>query len=254
MLKSIEDVLMSLDQIIQQETDKQSGMAYFAILYRHMTARVLRGVQTGQFENGERMVKLDLLFAQRYIDAYQAYVKKSPLTQSWQIAFDACSLNKPIVLQHLLLGINAHINLDLCIAAASTAPKDQIHVLKADFEKINLIISDLIDGVQSKLEQIWWPLRLIRRIVNDRHEAVISFSIQTARKASWGNAVALAELADPIQARETYIRSIDLGVSRIAKGILNPGVWSSMVLRIVRMGEPKNVRKIIDILKEDIPV
>jgi ABC-type sulfate transport system substrate-binding protein len=64
----------------------------------------------------------------------------------------------------------------------------------------------------------------------------------------------LAELADPIQARETYIRSIDLGVSRIAKGILNPGVWSSMVLRIVRMGEPKNVRKIIDILKEDIPV
>lgn len=248
-MKSIEEVIQRLDEIILQEESQASALAYFAILYRHMTSRVLQGVRNHQFQDADRMVRLDIEFAQRYFEAYNAFKSNRPLTQSWQLAFSASTRHSPIVLQHLLLGINAHINLDLAIAAALVAPKDSIHQLRSDFDQINVVISELLDEVQSKLQKIWWPLRYLRRIVNDQQEPVINFSIASARKASWGNAVALAELADPLQARETYIRNLDLVVARLAKGILQPGFWIQTTLRLIRMTEPSDKNAIIQILK-----
>jgi len=56
--------------------------------------------------------------------------------------------------QHLLLGMNAHINLDLGVAAARVCPADQLPNLKNDFDRINLILSDLIGAVQEELAEI----------------------------------------------------------------------------------------------------
>lgn len=248
-MKSIEEVIKRLDEIIEVEESQASALAYFAILYRHMTNRVLQGIRTNKFQDADRMVRLDIAFAQRYFDAYDAFKSNRPLTQSWQLAFSACAQNGPIVLQHLLLGINAHINLDLAIAAALVAPKDSIHQLRSDFDQINVVIAELLDEVQAKLQRIWWPLRYLRRIVNDQQEPVINFSIASARKASWGNAVALAEIAEPIQARETYIRNLDLVVARLAKGILQPGIWVKATLKLIRITEPSDRKTIIQILK-----
>ena len=47
----------------------------------------------------------------------------------------------PVILQHLLLGINAHINLDLGIAAVETSPGNQLAPLKNDFDMINKLLA-----------------------------------------------------------------------------------------------------------------
>jgi hypothetical protein len=81
--------------------------------------------------------KLDVIFANRYLEAYHAYKAGQRARKSWQISFEA--KNKDLLLmQHLLLGMNAHINLDLGIAAAQTVESTQdIKTLHNDFNKIN---------------------------------------------------------------------------------------------------------------------
>ena len=141
--RTIEEVLDALDHIIRTCEQEGSRQAYFALLYKIMTEAVRDAILAGQFEDGPRMEKLDVLFANRYLQAWSQYWQGQAPTKSWQLAFDTCKNNAPIVLQHLILGINAHINLDLGIAAALTAPGDEIIGLQNDFEKINDIIATL---------------------------------------------------------------------------------------------------------------
>lgn len=163
-------------------------------------------------------------------------------------AFDACNNNKLIVLQHLILGVNTHINLDLGIAAAETSPGESIYDLQKDFEKINAVIASLTQAVQETLCNIWFPLRMIGKIVNNRQEAVLNFSIATARKTSWANAIALSIAGN--EAKNNYINIMDNTVVSVAQRVINPGIATSFLLRPVRIMEDKDVRKIIDILQK----
>lgn len=244
---TIQEVIENLDLIIQKCAEKASRQAYFALLYKEMTVAVRDAIAAGAFENAARMEQLDVLFANRYLHAWHCYDRQEPLTHSWKTAFDACADDALIVLQHLVLGINTHINLDLAIAAALTAPGDSIFGLQRDFDKINDIIASLTDGMQSRLERIWWPMRLIRRVMQGKDEAVIEFSIGKARQAAWANGVALAQLPDVAAA--AYIDQMDNVVSGIAGNIARPGGWAAYAIRLVRWWEPKDVGTVISILR-----
>ena len=100
------------------------------------------GIKNGYFEDAERMEKLDVIFANRYLNAYSTFTKGS-ISNCWQTAFDAAKNDKLTVFQHLLLGINAHINLDLGIAAAHTCNRSTIDAMQEDFTKINILIASL---------------------------------------------------------------------------------------------------------------
>ncbi|CAN5713303.1 hypothetical protein BH10BAC3_BH10BAC3_00540 [soil metagenome] len=249
-LTNIQQVIDELDNIINHCESNGSRQAFFAALYRSMTESVNAGIKAGMFQDAVRMEILDVIFANRYIDAWHCNLEKKPCSLSWKTAFDACNLNNLTVIQHLLLGINTHINLDLAIAAAETAPGESIFSLQTDFEKINNIISALTDEIQYRLEKVWWPMKFLRSIVNGKEKAVINFSITAARKASWANAVALASANG--QASVNYVNGIDNTVNNLAKGIISPGFVANLVLTPVRWLEYKDVRKIIAVLKEPL--
>lgn len=156
--KSIRDVISKLDEIINWSKVHQNRLGYFAVLYRSMTIAVQQGITNGSFENAERMTLLDVNFANRYFEAWQASTNKQPCTLAWTKVFDACNTESLVVLQHLLLGINIHINLDLAVAAAKTSPGDTIFELKNDFEKINSVIASVMQIIEDNLVKIWRPL------------------------------------------------------------------------------------------------
>src|SRR3712207_8653052 len=55
----------------------------------------------------------------------------------------------PLVVQHLILGMNAHINLDLGVAAATVAPTpEELQSLKPDFMTINALLGRLFAVVE----------------------------------------------------------------------------------------------------------
>src|SRR5438132_477142 len=114
---TIDDILLQLEDIITESIRTNNRAGYFAALYYKVTASVKEGIAGGRFENGPRMERLDVIFASRYLDALNAWKNGGPVTGSWRAAFEATKKSSLLVLQQLLLGMNAHINLDLGIAA-----------------------------------------------------------------------------------------------------------------------------------------
>ena len=55
------------------------------------------------------------------------------------------------VIQHLLLGMNAHINLDLAVNVSNLSTRETIEGLKEDFYAINEVLSCLVDLVEDQI-------------------------------------------------------------------------------------------------------
>ena len=222
-------------------------MGYFAALYQKVTISVKEGIKEGRFENGERMEKLDVIFANRYLLAYHDYQANNPVTKSWLKAFALSKKYWPVVLQHLLIGMNAHINLDLGIAAAEVAKGKNIENLKNDFDEINKVLASLVETVQAELAQIWRPLRWILKLTGRLDNLIVDFSMELARDGAWRFAKKLAE--QPAADWPTTIEARDDSVADVAKIVTKPGIFLGLMLKIVRLGERGSVAKKIKILQ-----
>lgn len=188
-MKTIEEVLKKLDEIIIWSKENKSTIGYFACTYRIMTAQVLKGIQQKKFEDNPRMTLLDIAFATRYLEAWENYSKGKKCTNAWFLAFEASRNKDLLILQHIFLGMNAHINLDLGISAASIMPNRKINPLKTDFERINSVIASINQNVQDSLNKICYPVNLIDKLSKGKDNAVLDFAISKARDTSWATAV-----------------------------------------------------------------
>ena len=94
---SIDQVIQDLEQIVQDAQQEQSTMGYFAALYLLVTKQVKAKIDEGFFDNNLRMERLDVVFASRYLDAYNDYKAGKPVTQSWQVAFEAAGFKNAII-------------------------------------------------------------------------------------------------------------------------------------------------------------
>lgn len=244
---TIAEVIESLEGVIDRAHRENSRLGYFPALYRKVTIEVRRGIEEGFFDDGQRMERLDVEFANRYLAALDAHRRGDTPTRSWRIAFAAADDWWPIVLQHLLLGMNAHINLDLGIAAARVSPGSRIHGLEADFKRINVILARLVADVQRELAEIWPALTLLDRIAGRSDDAVVNFSMERARDFAWATALQLASLSEGDQA--TRIERLDGHVAAIGRRVRHPGLLVGTVLRIVRLGERGGIGRTIDILR-----
>jgi hypothetical protein len=244
--RNIDEVIARLDEVIARSRRERSRLGYFALLYRNVTIKVKEGIQAGRFEDGARMERLDVCFANRYLDAYDCYRRGAGTSTCWLASFRAADSWFPIVLQHLLLGMNAHINLDLAVAAAETAPGDQIDGLRHDFDRINDILGAMIGDVQDRLARVSYYMTIVDRFGGRADEAVLNFSINRAREASWRVAVRLAKLT-PVE-REREIQEIDGRVALLARLIQYPGVGLRAANVLVRFSEGRDLARIYDIL------
>lgn len=245
--KTIDEVLDQLAVIVKWSKENESRIGYFAALYRKVTIQVKKGIADDFFDNGPRMERLDVIFANRYIHACYRYQTGQAPTQSWVRAFEANERWWPIVLQHLLMGMNAHINLDLGIAAAETASPEELQSLKGDFNKINQVLASLVGSVQYELAEIWPILAIMNRYLGSVETAIINFSMEKARDAAWSFAEELSPLSG--EQREKAILDKDAMFAEFSNVIMHPGFVASLVNKIIRLGERGTTRQRIEILE-----
>ncbi|WP_068940307.1 DUF5995 family protein [Chryseobacterium timonianum] len=246
-MKTIEEVLKKLDEIIIWCKENKSPAGYFACTYRIMTAQVLKGIQQKKFEDNPRMVLLDLAFAERYLTAWENYSNGKKCTNSWYIAFEANKNKDLLILQHIFLGMNAHINLDLGISAASIMPYRKINPLKKDFEKINSVIASINQKVQDSLNKICYPVNLIDQLSNGKDNAVLDFAISKARDTSWATAVIASNT--PNFLKESVINIVDYAAAKVATQILNPKILTPTLFKELKKCESSDILKNIEILE-----
>lgn len=246
----IDRVLRDLDRIVERAWEEKSRDGYFAALYRRVTLKVKEGILTpGVFEDPARLDRLDFVFASRYLDALAAYQRGEAPTRAWKAAFDAARSRRPVILQHLVLGINAHINLDLGIAAARISPGAAIGTLHHDFNRINEILAGLITLVEGQVGELSPWFRFFSKVAGHEGMRAVEFSLSVARAEAWRFAVELAPLAEPAQ--QPAIARKDGEIARLARRILHPGPLLDLVLLVVRMREVHDVRRIIEVLSQE---
>jgi hypothetical protein len=245
---SIDQVLEQLDEIIDRSVSEGDYLCLFAYVYRETTAEIKKSILAGRFENPDRMEKMDIIFASFYINAYYNYYNNKNLSDSWKYAFELSDY-KLAAMQHILVGMNTHINLDLAIAAACVSKGTQIITLKNDFMTINQILAELIDRIQDSLSKISFPMKFIDFLGRRNDEKMINFSIKIARDFAWLNALELA-LVDEAQ-QKTRIREIDQRVVEISKLITNPpGRALKFLMKFISVLETKNAGKILNKLRQ----
>lgn len=244
---TIDEVLAQLDAIIESPESANSYLGYFPVLYRKVTEQVKLGIAEGRFEDGPRMERLDVAFANRYLDAYAGWLANRPISGCWRAAFEAGDRWPPVILQHLLAGMNAHINLDLGIAAAEVCPAGELDALRGDFDEINTILFTMVQAVTDCIAKVspWiWILDKVGGRTNDR---LIEFSIWRARALAWQNATGLVRLdADGLARR---IAEIDTCVETLGRFMLRPGPLMRLALFVIRLREPNDPRKVLAALR-----
>ncbi len=234
-LGTIDDVLVALRAVVDDAVATDSRAGYFAALYRQVTVEVARAIDDGRFDDGERMSRLDAAFADRYLQALSGWRAGADISRSWRSAFRAADDDRPVLVQHLVLGVNAHINLDLAVAAARTSPGDAIHDLEHDFDLINGILVDALGRVQVALADLSPLLGALDLVLGRLDEEIIGFNVVRARSEAWEAAVLLAR--QPEDAQAATEKMLDRYANGLARVVLSPPFPVPAALEVMRATE-----------------
>jgi hypothetical protein len=247
--ESIDEVLAQLDEIIFRARQERSRLGFFATLYRNVTLKVKEGIASGRFDNGPRLERLDVTFANRYLAAIHDFYHGAQTTHCWFVSFQTAHAWWPLIIQQLLLGMNAHINFDLGVAAAAVAPGAELPALQHDFDEINNILSSMILKVRDDIEQLSPWIKLLDRIDPKTEDKIVNFSLSRARACARNVAVRVNRLLPTDQVRE--LNRLDFEVAQLAQLLRRPpGTSANIALSLIRLRERNDIPHIIDVLSQ----
>ncbi len=247
--KTIDEVLAELDRIIDSTVSENNFLGIFAYVYRRTTAQIKQAIAEKQFEDNARMELMDVAFANLYLTAYYGFKNNQDCSSAWKTTFNARN-EKITIIQHLMLGMNAHINMDLGIAAATFAPGLSMPALKNDFMKVNQILNDLTNEMQDRLTKVSWLMFIIDWMGKNTDEKIVNFSMVKAREQAWDLACVLSGSTE--NERKSAVEATDQIISGLAGMIKSPpGKLLKMALKLVAYFEEKEVKTIVAKLKED---
>jgi hypothetical protein len=234
-LRTIDDVLAALRIVVDDAARTGNRLGLFAAVYRQVTATIARQIGDGLFDDAVRLSHFDAVFAGRYLTALGAWRDGGDPGRSWRLVFRATADSDLVLVQHLVLGINAHINLDLAVAAAQTAPGSEITGLKHDFERINDVLLDVLCDLQGALNGLSPLFGGLDVVLGRIDEEIFGFKLQRARAEAWEAAVLLAGQADA--ARQATVRMLDRYAYGLGRFVLAPPFPIPAALQVVRFAE-----------------
>lgn len=232
---TIEDVIMIMDEIIRNCRLRGSRIAYFTVLYRTTTYMVKRYCDEGGFfEDDERMRRLDVLFANYYFESLFAelHYNNEPPSKSWKATFDAADDPNTVLIQHLLVGMNSHISLDLGVATAMIADGELNDSLKRDFNRLNDVLASIIHVIQAEIGTVSPLLKLVNQLTLHFENYAVDLGIRLARARALHFAERL--VATSREDWDALIIAHDQQVASISHRILSPGWMLQPALWIVR--------------------
>ncbi len=196
-------VLARMTALVDQWEAAQDRRAIFLGCYRLMTRNMLDAIEADRFHDAAWVSDLLHCFSDYYFHALDLYEQASQATpQVWKLAHDATRDAEVTTLQHLLLGVNAHINFDLVFAlydqlapewdSLSAEQRAQRH---ADHEMVNRIIGETVDAVQDQVIDRHAPwFKVIDVLLGPTDEWLTSHLISHWREEVWEHTMHYLEL------------------------------------------------------------
>ena len=231
----IRETADELRTIAQSCTD---AAGYFPALYSRVTTQIANSIDAHEFADGDRMNVFATEFASRYIRAWQ---REIPRPRCWQASWDVADDGSLLIVQQLLLGINAHVNYDLPQAAAEIARESgDLASVHDDFDAVNDVLARVSVGVLGELDRLSHWTSAVAALGGGR---AFNFSLRTARAQAWSAAERLYAL-DDLQQRE-YVTDLDELVSVLAYLITRPPIPVAVFAFFARFLEQRDPKLVI---------
>lgn len=230
----IADTAAELREIARAARD---ASGYFPALYARVTAEVAAAVEQRGFEDGRRMDELATTFARYYTRALR---RESPRPRCWEASWKVVGDQDLLVVQHLLLGINAHVNHDLPQAVVDVADRGgDLAAMRGDFDAINAILASSYSQVMDDLDR---ATRWADEAATLGGTTAFNFSLHAARRQAWSAAERLHPLGR--EGRRAYLAELDRLVSALAYLVTRPAFPMSLLARLARRLENRDPRAV----------
>lgn len=243
---TIDDVLSILPGIVDDTRSRRDPLGYFAALYRQVTIEVKKGIDGGIFDDGPRMSRFDASFANAYLAAYETFNAGGRPSDAWRFAFERARSGTPIILQNLLLGINAHINLDLGVVTGTAFRGSGLSGFRADYDRLNAVLAALVPRVRAVVEGFSPRLGELTELGGPTAELALRFSVETARDDAWLAATVLS--VTPRDFRGAAIDVLDGKAKLLGRIVADQPEPAATVVRHIRDAESTDVGAIITAL------
>lgn len=194
----------------------------FATAYLHITQSIGAAIVEETFQNNLWSREYLVCFANLYRKALLDYEKgnANQVPKSWKIAFNLAKNDEGYIIQHLLLGINAHINHDLALALHEVSIEPHREEKYQDHTDINIILEKATDGLKRNVAEKYAPiLKRLDHAFGTIDDDITAFSIPKAREHAWSMAIALTASQSDLE-RKIFRTSLDEQAAVLARLIL----------------------------------
>jgi hypothetical protein len=173
---------------------RPDGVACFNALYLEVTRAVRDALP--QFESPAFISRLDVVFAEYYLEACRAAARRAWISRAWAPLFEACEEPRILPLQFAIAGMNAHINNDLSYALVQTwrelglEPGDDTPEHR-DFQRVNAIL----EAVEARIKPVLLDpfIAGLDHLLGQIDDRLALWSVAKARADAWDRALELNE-------------------------------------------------------------
>jgi hypothetical protein len=238
--ESVGEVLTKLGHCIETARAENTADGYFPLIYSWETRDIAAAAEA--FDAPDGMRRMIAAFADRYFTAREQFRAGQATTKTWDLAFRAARSSSALVVQHLLLAMNAHINVDLPIVAAETG------IALADYTRVDTILEQGISRIQGALNRTTILLRLLDLVGGDFDEMFAAWSLKAARRHAFELASRLR--AAPETERPALIAQADETAFCLGQQLLAPPLRDRLLLAAIRLTEQnKSPRELLALLE-----
>jgi hypothetical protein len=193
---SIDGVVARMRERLVPLERERDPARFFLATYLRTTQAVADAVDDGRFEDPAWVEWWDVVFAELYLDALDAY-RSSPASapRPWRIAFSAPRDAPPVL--HVLLGMNAHINYDLpqsligVISPSQFSDPGLIARRERDHARIDGVLAARVAAEDGELRRASAPRRVVDRAMTPLNRRMTLRFLKESRAKVWANTTAL---------------------------------------------------------------
>ncbi|MGN6791389.1 MAG: DUF5995 family protein [Streptosporangiaceae bacterium] len=193
---TIDEVIARMQRLLEPLAASKDPRQYFHATYLRTTLAVAAEIKRGGFIDAEWTERWDVAFARFYLDALEATIDGGQPARPWAIAFGAPA-DMP-ALNHVLFGMNAHINFDLpqaLLAVITDEEFDEPAVIarrEADHRHVDRVLASRVAGEGDVLAGISGPGSRLNRLLRPLNELGTRRFLRESRQKVWANAVVLS--------------------------------------------------------------
>jgi hypothetical protein len=209
--------------------DEGAPARFFLGTYLRTTRAVATALDAGAFEDREWVARLDVVFAGYYLDALAAH-RRDPTSApaTWRRAFAADPSLAPEA--HVLLGVHAHVNVDLPQALIATMPPVEFTDAlvsasrKRDHGRIDRVLAERVAAEDGELARAGGRRTALDRVLTPVNRTAVRRFLKEARRTVWANTAVLHEAREDGQAcLERRIAELDAAGAVRVERLLRPG-------------------------------